>query len=209
MKSNRILRQWRRLLYPNYEVEQTQSSDSKETMAVKSSLENGETGEKTVPDGGWGWMVALGCYVMVVSVLGCVTHWKNLHFNQFNEEHAFCMTFKPWYSLFWENISLHLTFFQVTLPGMSLSFSILFSTFLLDLGVSSTTTAWIFNSHLLLWNLVGPLTGPLTTEFGFRKVCMICAGAGATCLILCSFATSAEFLLVAFGMGGEFLNIPP
>lgn len=124
---------------------------------MKSSLENGETGEKTVPDGGWGWMVALGCYVMVV-----------------------------------------------TLPGMSLSFSILFSTFLLDLGVSSTTTAWIFNSHLLLWNLVGPLTGPLTTEFGFRKVCMICAGAGATCLILCSFATSAEFLLVAFGMGGLF-----
>lgn len=38
-------------------------------MAGESSSAKGETEERTVPDGGWGWMVALGCYVMVVRML--------------------------------------------------------------------------------------------------------------------------------------------
>lgn len=46
-------------------------------MSGKNSSENGETEENTVPDGGWGWMVALGCYVMVVSILDCVTYLKH------------------------------------------------------------------------------------------------------------------------------------
>ncbi|XP_045585823.1 monocarboxylate transporter 12-B [Procambarus clarkii] len=109
------------------------------------------------PDGGWGWMVAFGSFLMLALV-----------------------------------------------PMISLSFSILFSGFLREQKASSTTIAWIFNLHIFNWNLVGLLTGPLASEFGFRKVSLMGTAAASVFLILTSFTDSIGGLMVNFSLCGIF-----
>ncbi|XP_064095774.1 uncharacterized protein LOC135207835 isoform X2 [Macrobrachium nipponense] len=97
-----------------------------------------------------------------------------------------------------------LAFEKFLLPLLTLCFSILFSGFLLDHEASSTTTAWIFNAHILLWNLMGPFAGPLTKELGFRKLCLIGAVMASISVLVCAFSSSTTYLLVFFSFAGLF-----
>ncbi|KAK7071815.1 hypothetical protein SK128_026023 [Halocaridina rubra] len=109
------------------------------------------------PDGGWGWMVAAGCSIILF-----------------------------------------------LMPLMTLCFSILFFGFLLEQEATSTATAWIFNTHTLLWNIIGPFIGPLTKEFGYRSVVIFGAIMAASCMLACAFSTSILYLLVFFSLAGLF-----
>ncbi|XP_042223504.1 monocarboxylate transporter 14-like isoform X2 [Homarus americanus] len=87
---------------------------------------------------------------------------------------------------------------------VTLCFSILFSGFLIEQGASSTTIAWIFNLHIFLWNLIGPLTGPLSTEFGFRRVSLVGTAVSSLSLLLVAFTDSIAYLMVFFSLCGLF-----
>lgn len=111
------------------------------------------------PDGGWGWVVAAGC---------------------------FCIT---------------------TLTSMiGPCFGVLFSRFLLSLNTSSTTTAWIFNIFLSLWNGTGLFVRPLIEELGWRPIAIAGALVNVMAFITTAFASSAQFLYFTFsllsGIGG-------
>nr|XP_045592716.1 monocarboxylate transporter 4-like [Procambarus clarkii] len=89
-------------------------------------------------------------------------------------------------------------------------FSIIFSPFLLDLGASSTTVGWIFNSMLLLWFTCGVYVGPLVEEYSWRGVAMACSVTFACSLALSAFATSPLYLFFSYsvlcGISGGLLN---
>lgn len=90
--------------------------------------------------------------------------------------------------------------------SLPVCFGILFSRFLLDLGTSSTTTAWIFNLQMAFWHVLGPFVRPLTREFGWRRSGFIGVLLVSTSIMLSAFAPSAEFLFFSFsllsGIGG-------
>ncbi|KAK3855358.1 hypothetical protein Pcinc_038235 [Petrolisthes cinctipes] len=112
------------------------------------------------PDGGWGWMVALGSYIMMG-----------------------------------------------LLPVISLCYPIIFSRFLMERHVSTTTANWILNLHLFLDNLMGLFAGPLTKELGFRRVSV--SGAILTCLCFLAlvFLDSTWYLLVFYSLCGVFVGV--
>ncbi|XP_066968831.1 monocarboxylate transporter 12-like [Macrobrachium rosenbergii] len=116
---------------------------------------------KTVPpDGGWGWVVLLGSFVVMV-----------------------CSSIGP-------------------------CFSLIFSPLFLSLETPPSTVSWIFNSFSLIWNLMSPAVGPLTEEFGHRKVAVVGAVLVTVGLILSAFAPSAWFLFFSFSvLGGIGLGI--
>ncbi|XP_063614899.1 monocarboxylate transporter 5-like, partial [Penaeus indicus] len=90
--------------------------------------------------------------------------------------------------------------------SLPVGFGILFSRFLLDLGTSSTTTAWIFNLQMFFWHVVGPFVRPLTREFGWRRAGFFGVILVSSSIMLSAFAPSAEFLFFSFsllsGIGG-------
>lgn len=81
-------------------------------------------------------------------------------------------------------------------------FSLVFSRLLLSLGSSSTTVAWIFNTFSLVWNVEGPLVGPLTAEFGHRPVAMVGSILTAIAIMASAFVTSAWSLFLCFSLVG-------
>ncbi|XP_064095755.1 monocarboxylate transporter 9-like [Macrobrachium nipponense] len=105
------------------------------------------------PDGGWGWMVVLGCFLIT------------------------CL-----------------------IPMVGPCFGILFSRYLLDLGTSSTKTAWIFNLHCFMWNIVGLVTRPLTQEFGWRNIALLGSSLTALSFAISAFAPNAEFLFFSYSI---------
>lgn len=109
--------------------------------------------ELAPPDGGWGWLVAFGAFV-ITSLL----------------------------------------------PLLGPCFGILFSRYLLELGTSSTTTAWIFNTQCFTWNLFGLVARPFTQEFGWRKVACLGGFLTSISLVISAFAPSAEFLFFSFSL---------
>ncbi|XP_064116193.1 monocarboxylate transporter 9-like [Macrobrachium nipponense] len=149
---------------------QKERPDKKEVnKAEEEKRKDGQTGKKdddvivvkTVPpDGGWGWAVLLGSFVVMV-----------------------CSSIGP-------------------------CFSLIFSPFFLGLGTPPSTVSWIFNSFSLIWNLMSPAVGPLTEEFGHRKVALVGAVFVTVGLILSAFAPSAWFLFFSFSvLGGIGLGI--
>ncbi|XP_050710821.1 monocarboxylate transporter 1-like isoform X2 [Eriocheir sinensis] len=90
------------------------------------------------------------------------------------------------------------------LTMFSFGYSILFSDFLLSRGASSTTIAWIFNLHIFLWNAIGVFTGPLTKEFGFRRVSLVGCGLATVCALALVFVDSLWALSVFFALVGMF-----
>ncbi|XP_037797390.1 monocarboxylate transporter 12-B-like [Penaeus monodon] len=116
-------------------------------------------GEKTTggapPDGGWGWVVLLGSFVVMVLI-----------------------------------------------SSMGPCFSLVYSRLLLSFGSSSTTVAWIFNTFSLVWNVMGPVVGPLTAECGHRKVAVTGALLCSLALIFSAFSSSAWMLLLTFSLIG-------
>ncbi|XP_037803296.1 monocarboxylate transporter 9-like isoform X1 [Penaeus monodon] len=90
--------------------------------------------------------------------------------------------------------------------SLPVGFGILFSRFLMDLGTSSTTTAWIFNLQMFFWHVVGPFVRPLTREFGWRRSGFFGVMLISSSIMLSAFAPSAEFLFFSFsllsGIGG-------
>ncbi|KAK8753970.1 hypothetical protein OTU49_005155 [Cherax quadricarinatus] len=124
---------------------------------AKICMEKSNGHELSPPNGGWGWMVAFGSFLMLA-----------------------------------------------LLPMVSLSFSIVFSRFLTERGASSTVVAWIFNMHIFTWNLVGPLTGPLTSEFGFRKVSLLGTAVSSLSFLLIAAVDSIGGLMVLFTLSGMF-----
>ncbi|KAK4301962.1 hypothetical protein Pmani_025927 [Petrolisthes manimaculis] len=88
--------------------------------------------------------------------------------------------------------------FVGAIPGVS--FGIIFSRFLVDLGTSSTLTAWIFNLGLSFSGIMNLLTGPLVDEFGWRAVCFVSTCVIGLGYIISAFATSPWFLLFSFSV---------
>ncbi|XP_068236336.1 monocarboxylate transporter 9-like isoform X2 [Palaemon carinicauda] len=102
--------------------------------------------------------------------------------------------------------SLLINVFKSLIPMVSPCFGILFSRYLLDLGTSSTKTAWIFNLHCFMWNIVGLITRPLTQEFGWRNIAILGSSLTALSFAISAFAPNAEFLFFSYsilcGTGG-------
>lgn len=92
----------------------------------------------------------------------------------------------------------------MVLAMCSFSYSILFSDFLLSRGTSSTTIAWIFNLHIFLWNAIGVFTGPLTKEFGFRRVSLSGSLLASFFTFTLTFVDSLLGLFVSFAFVGMF-----
>ncbi|XP_071541860.1 monocarboxylate transporter 9-like [Panulirus ornatus] len=110
-----------------------------------------------VPDGGWGWLVAIGTLIVML----------------LNMSVASC-------------------------------FGILFSGFLLEKGASTTTTAWIFNSHNFVRCLTALLLRALTKEFGWRRISYIGVFMSSSAIILSAFSPSAEFLFFSYSLLSGF-----
>lgn len=108
---------------------------------------------KVVPDGGWGWLVALGSFIIMTLVL-----------------------------------------------QLSPCFGILFSRYLLDLGASSITTAWIFNIECFLLYAMGMIVSPLSKEFGWQSVGILGCALTSLSIIISAFSPSAEFLFFSFSL---------
>ncbi|XP_042222005.1 monocarboxylate transporter 9-like isoform X2 [Homarus americanus] len=112
-----------------------------------------------IPDGGWGWMVVLGSFIITMLV-----------------------------------------------PLLGSCFGVLFSRYLLDEGSSSATTAWIFNTHCFIWNMMGLIIRPLAKEFGWRNVAIVGSLVTSASVVISAFTPSPEFLFFSFsvlsGMGG-------
>ncbi|XP_069948613.1 monocarboxylate transporter 5-like isoform X3 [Cherax quadricarinatus] len=126
------------------------------------------------PNGGWGWMVAFGTFLVLASI--------------FQLEPGGAMVL-------------------ALLPITTMSFPILFSQFLTERRASSTTIAWIFNMHLFLSFAVGPLIGPFTSEFGYRKVCLFSTVAASLSSLVITFFDSIEGLMIFFSFSGLFSGI--
>ncbi|MPC29061.1 Monocarboxylate transporter 14 [Portunus trituberculatus] len=77
-------------------------------------------------------------------------------------------------------------------------FGVLFSGFLLDLGVSSSTTAWIQNLTFVLSNFCCYLMDPLVEEFGWRRVGLAMGVMNGCGLALSAFANSAHYLFFSY-----------
>ncbi|XP_063606425.1 uncharacterized protein LOC134781240 [Penaeus indicus] len=110
-------------------------------------------GVKVVPDGGWGWLVALGSFIIMTLVL-----------------------------------------------QLSPCFGILFSRYLLDLGASSITTAWIFNVECFLLYVMGMIVSPLSKEFGWQKVGILGSALTSLSIIISAFSPSPQFLFFSFSL---------
>nr|XP_045581393.1 monocarboxylate transporter 13-like [Procambarus clarkii] len=135
-----------------------------ETISINVSLEDvigrkdqNEESENTALDGGWGYLVIAGCFIIA----------------------NICNIIGP-------------------------CFGILFSSFLLDLGTSSTAVSWIFNMQALMFGLSNLIVAPLAEHYGWRLV--VIAGGILCFLSLASsaFATSATFLFFSYSILGGF-----
>ncbi|XP_045123907.1 monocarboxylate transporter 11-like [Portunus trituberculatus] len=83
-------------------------------------------------------------------------------------------------------------------------FGVLFSGFLLDLGVSSSTTAWIQNLTFVLSNFCCYLMDPLVEEFGWRRVGLAMGVMNGCGLALSAFANSAHYLFFSYTVMAVF-----
>ncbi|XP_071523408.1 uncharacterized protein [Panulirus ornatus] len=85
-------------------------------------------------------------------------------------------------------------------------FGVLFFPFLMEMGTSSTTIAWIFNLQTFLLFMMGVIINPLSKEFGWRKVGILGCLLASSSIVLSGFAPVAEFLFFSFsflsGFGG-------
>ncbi|XP_047480403.1 uncharacterized protein LOC125032999 [Penaeus chinensis] len=108
---------------------------------------------KVVPDGGWGWLVAFGSFIIMTLVL-----------------------------------------------QLSPCFGILFSRYLLDLGASSITTAWIFNVQCFLLYVMGMIVSPLSKEFGWQSVGILGSAVTSLSIIISAFSPSPQFLFFSFSL---------
>lgn len=94
--------------------------------------------------------------------------------------------------------------------SLPVCFGILFSRFLLGLGTSSTTTAWIFNMQMCFWHVLGPFVRPLTLEFGWRRSGFLGVLLVSSSIMLSAFAPSAEFLFFSFSLlSGKTISLSP
>lgn len=87
---------------------------------------------------------------------------------------------------------------MATIPCVT--FGIIFSRFLLELGTTSTVTAWIFNLGLSFSGTFSYFTGPLVKEFGWRRVSFVSTLVLGLGFITSAFATSAWFLFFSFSI---------
>ncbi|KAK7075191.1 hypothetical protein SK128_011141 [Halocaridina rubra] len=131
--------------------EKCPSDDDKENEKITQTKQ--EEISTVVPDGGWGWLVAFGGFIITM-----------------------------------------------LLSSLGPCFGILFSKYLLELGASSVLTAWIFNTQLFIWHLMGPLVRPLSTEFGWRPVGLAGVLLCAASIIISAFSPSAGFLFFSFSL---------
>ncbi|KAK7079038.1 hypothetical protein SK128_005859 [Halocaridina rubra] len=139
------------IIQPLLNVNTTENINS---PSNESSVKEGKKEEETVlvpPDGGWGWLVAIGAFIITM-----------------------------------------------LLPSVGPCFGILFSGFLLENDVSSTTTSWIFNIQMMFWHLMGPAVHPLTLEFGWRKVGAFGIILTASAVTVSAFIPSPAFLFFSF-----------
>lgn len=74
----------------------------------------------------------------------------------------------------------------------------------MDLGVSSSTTAWIQNLTFVLSNFCCYMLDPLVEEFGWRRVGLAMGVMNGCGLALSAFANSAYYLFFSYTvMAGE------
>lgn len=97
-------------------------------------------------------------------------------------------------------ISLYSYAYQTLILQISPCFGVLFSRYLLELGASSITTAWIFNVECFLLYLMGVIVSPLSKEFGWQSVGILGCVLTSVSIIISAFSPSAEFLFFSFSL---------
>ncbi|XP_069937943.1 monocarboxylate transporter 9-like [Cherax quadricarinatus] len=140
-------------------LEDTLKNEAKALMGNVECDNEGEGGAARVPDGGWGWLVVFGSFIITLLV-----------------------------------------------PLLGPCFGVLFSSYLLEAGSSSATTAWIFNVQCFIWNMMGLIVRPLVKEFGWRNIAFQGILLTSASVIISAFAPSPVFLFFSFsllsGLGG-------
>lgn len=90
------------------------------------------------------------------------------------------------------------------------AFGIQFGKLLADLGLSATTTAWIFNVQGFLFNLTPAVVGPLCRQLGWREVAFTGALVSAAGFISLAFVNSPTMMFflysVVLGLAGGTLH---
>ncbi|XP_064115063.1 monocarboxylate transporter 9-like isoform X2 [Macrobrachium nipponense] len=71
---------------------------------------------------------------------------------------------------------------------------------LVGFGATTATIGWIISIHSFLWNMVGPFTMPLVTEFGWRRVASVGVLWMSISLVISAYTPSAEFLFFSFSV---------
>ncbi|XP_071524181.1 monocarboxylate transporter 12-B-like [Panulirus ornatus] len=130
-----------------------QNGDRKQKLCDVGDEAEDDVWEMRPPDGGWGWMVVLGSFIIMTLI-----------------------------------------------PMMTRCFGVIFSPYLLQEGSSSTTAAWVFNTQCFIWNAMGPITRPLTKEFGWRKVGITGAALASVSLMISAFTPSPAFLFFSYSL---------
>lgn len=92
--------------------------------------------------------------------------------------------------------------------GISFSFGLLYTEFLVYFGQSSSKTSWIGSIFLAVPLLSGPIMSNLVDKYGCRRMTIIGGLLSGTGLVLASISTSIEMLYWTFGfIGGIGLGI--
>nr|XP_053646666.1 uncharacterized protein LOC128698475 isoform X3 [Cherax quadricarinatus] len=138
-------------------LEDTLKSEAKALMGNVECDNEGEGGAARVPDGGWGWLVVFGSFIITLLV-----------------------------------------------PLLGPCFGVLFSSYLLEAGSSSATTAWIFNVQCFIWNMMGLIVRPLVKEFGWRNIAFQGILLTSASVIMSAFAPSPVFLFFSFSLLSVF-----
>ncbi|XP_068236070.1 monocarboxylate transporter 12-like [Palaemon carinicauda] len=88
----------------------------------------------------------------------------------------------------------------VLVDTMGQCFGILFSTFLLDLNTPALVTAWIFNLYQFIYNMTGPILGPLINQFGWRPLTVVFSFIFAIGTITSAFVVSPYVLFFTYSL---------
>lgn len=91
---------------------------------------------------------------------------------------------------------------QVLVLGQTFSFSILYSQYLLSEGVSSTSTAWMHSSCVMMIHFVMVMVGPLTQEYGTRTVGIWGVTICVAGMLLSAFTPSPSYLYISISLLG-------
>ena len=97
--------------------------------------------------------------------------------------------------------------FQITVPVTTIIFGIQMGPLTKQLNLSDMEISMVANIFNVFFNLMLFTTGPLTQEFGFRKVAIVSAAIASAGYCLIIMADSALYLICAFSvLVGKYMS---